>query len=47
MYRRSQAIVRFGVVCCAVQTGDLLRKKLTSRPDRQCLVQHHILEGLH
>ena len=27
-----------------LQTGDLLRQKLKQRPDRQSLVQHHILE---
>ena len=27
------------------QARDSLQKKLKQRPDRQCLVQHHILEG--
>ena len=28
------------------QTGDLLRYKISHRPDRQQLVQQHILEGM-
>ena len=30
---------------CVIQTGDLLRHKIQHRPDRQLLVQQHILEG--
>ena len=30
---------------CVFQTGDLLRHKIQHRPDRQLLVQQHILEG--
>ena len=29
------------------QTGDLLRYKISHRPDRQQLVQQHILEGIY
>lgn len=34
------------MLICVFQTGDLLKHKIQHRPDRQVLVQQHILEGL-